>query len=486
MPGAPLPTETSLLDADVLVVGAGSAGAGAALALARSGHRVLVVDRREVGATGARWVNAVPAWCFDEAGIARPSGNELWKHGGTFRMVAPGGGATVAHDGRDPMAHVDMRHLVARLVAEATKSGARFLAGRVRSVELDARGRVVSVALETPQGRALGAVRPRLVVDASGMGGAVRERVPVLRSACVPVDGDDLCVAAQYQYEVRDPAGLRALLARHGAEPGDDLAFPGTCGGYSTLTLFTRRELDEVGVLAGSIPSTRSLGGAAMIDEFVSGASWLGERTFGGQGPIPVRRPYDSLGGGGVALVGDAACQVFASHGSGVGMGLIAGSVLAEAANRASDPGADDVVHAYERMFRRRYGGLLAASDAFRRFSQRLDPKTAGALLRAGLVDDQAFSQALAQRPTRPSLGSLARLAVSAARAPGLAFRMAPIALRTALIDRLGGLHARGAMGNALAVVVERLAGARDASHDPRFSHPENSAPSAGRAREAS
>lgn len=123
-----------------------------------------------------------------------------------------------------------------------------------------------------------------------------------------------------------------------------------------------------------------------MIDEFVSGASWLGERTFGGQGPIPVRRPYDSLGGGGVALVGDAACQVFASHGSGVGMGLIAGSALAEAANRASDPGADDVVHAYERMFRRRYGGfsrrrtrfVASRSDSTRNTGWGAAPRRAG------------------------------------------------------------------------------------------------------------
>jgi flavin-dependent dehydrogenase len=469
------------LAADVLVVGAGSAGAGVAAGLARRGYRVLVVDRREVGTTGARWVNAVPAWCFDEAGLARPSGRELWKHGGTFFMVAPGGGATVAHDGRDAMAHVDMRHLVERLVGEASRAGARFVAGRVASVDLDASGRVASAELETPQGRPLGVVRPRLVVDASGMGGAVRERVPSLRSACARVEGDDLCVAAQYQYRVGDPDGLRALLARHGAAPGDDLAFPGTCGGYSTLTLFTRRELDEVGVLAGSIPSTRSAPGHAMLEHFLEGAPWLGERLFGGQGPIPVRRPYDTLGGGGVALVGDSACQVFASHGSGVGMGLIAGRVLADAAEGAADPGHDDVLRAYERAFRRRYGGLLAASDAFRRFSQRLDPSTAGELLRAGLVDDTAFSQALTQRPHRPSASSLGRLAASASRAPALALRMAPIALRTVLVDRMGGLHARGRMGVALGELVDRLAGSRRGAPTPQFVHPETTPPSTRR-----
>lgn len=466
---------------DVLVVGAGSAGAGVAWQLARRGWRVLLVDRR-LGATregtppGARWVNAVPAWCFDDAGLERPRGDELWKHGGTFRMVAPGGGATVAHDGRAPVLHVDMRHLVARLLRGAEAAGAGLLAASVTDVALDPRGRVASATLDPAR-----VVRPRLVIDASGLGGAVRERVPALRAACPRVGPDDLCLAAEHQFRVREPGALRELLARHGAMPGDDVGFPGTCGGYSTLTLFTRPELDEVGVLAGSIPATGAPPGPAMIDTFVAGAPWIGERLFGGQAAIPVRRPYDTLGAGGVALVGDAACQVFPSHGSGVGLGLVAGRLLADAVAGAADPGADAVLLAYERTFRRRHGGTLAASDAFRRFAQREPARTSGDLMRSGLVDAEAFSQALAQQPLRPSARSLARVVAGAVRAPGLALRMGPIVARTAVLEPLGGVHARGVLGRAIGAVVDRLTGPATGAPAPVFVHPADLPPSRAR-----
>ena len=57
---------------DAVVVGGGTAGAAAALFLARAGRSVVLVDKRAVGETGARWVNSVPRWCFEEAGVRLP------------------------------------------------------------------------------------------------------------------------------------------------------------------------------------------------------------------------------------------------------------------------------------------------------------------------------------------------------------------------------------------------------------------------------
>ena len=59
---------------DILVVGAGSAGANAALQLAKKGHSVRLIDRRARGKNGAQWVNSIPPWCFDKAGLDQPVG----------------------------------------------------------------------------------------------------------------------------------------------------------------------------------------------------------------------------------------------------------------------------------------------------------------------------------------------------------------------------------------------------------------------------
>ena len=416
------------------MVGAGSAGASLAGHLARAGREVVLIDRRPRGATGARWVNGVPAWMFDVAGVPAPKNEELFKHGGAFVMRPLGARTTVAHRGSGDLLHVDMRHLVDRLVDGAVDSGARFVVSSVRGVTVEKN----EATLHTDgAGGASATLRARLVVDASGLGAVVR-RTCGAPGMAARVDRHDVCGAAQYQFEVTRKDALAEWLLEHDAVPGDDVAIPGVAGGYSTLTLFTRAELDEVGVLAGSIPSLGVDNGAQLVRRFVAEIDWLGEQTFGGRGAIPVRRPLSHLRGPRVALVGDAACQVYGTHGSGVGIGLIAARLLADSVALASDPGAAASLADYERRFLHAWGGLLTASDTLRRFAQRSPPELAAAALDAGLIDDEIFSAALLQRPIRPSLRSLRGLVWRSARSPLVAARFGPAIARALASEQLG------------------------------------------------
>jgi glycine/D-amino acid oxidase-like deaminating enzyme len=74
--------------ADVAVVGAGTAGAAVAAFAAERGLSVVCIERRALADAGARWVNGVAGWMFDEAGLARPSGDELIAEGGAFHLIA--------------------------------------------------------------------------------------------------------------------------------------------------------------------------------------------------------------------------------------------------------------------------------------------------------------------------------------------------------------------------------------------------------------
>ena len=447
-------------DVDVLVVGAGSAGAAAALALARDGRSVMLVDKRQRGTTGARWVNAIPRWCFERSGFGAPRASALFvSHAPgedrAMHLVAPGGKARVVMRGVDVL-HVDMRALVGDLVDRAEAAGALLRRGRVADVAVEG-GRARAVSFE--DGSARFTVRARLIVDASGIGGAVRRRVGVLSRACPDAEPRDRCVAAQAQYEVRDRGALSAFLSRHGLRPGDDVAFSGVAGGYSTLTLFTRKDLSEVGVLAGSIPSLGVLDGGALLDRFIADAPFLGARIYGGRGAIPLRRPYTTLGAGAVALVGDAACQVYSSHGSGVGIGLLAARALADAVRPHDDAGRREALEAYGRRFRGAHGGLLAASDAFRRHVQGLGPGDLDRMLGAGLLDESLASAAIEQRPARPDLAFLLAAPTRVARSPGAAARFLPLAARAVLLDRLGPLTALPAIGGSIDRALEALVG---------------------------
>ncbi len=435
---------------DVVVIGAGSAGAHVALAFAQAGRSVALIDKRPRGKTGARWVNMVPRRLFDQARLPAPGPSELVHvRAGTFVMIPPGGEHTVRGKSDGRFLHVDMRRLIDRLLGAASDRGVELRQAQLTRV-FEERGRVSGVEIEERGRRET--LRARLVVDASGIGGAVRARVTA-RAWPAPAP-EDRCLAAEFQFRVKDAGALSRLLARYGAEPGDDLAFTSTHGGYSTLTFFTTHDLQQVGVLAGSIPAMGAISGARMVEQTRLEHPFIGEPMFGGRGAIPLRLPYAELSQAGLALVGDAACQVYASHGSGVGIGLVAGRVLADAVAHTDDPGDPRALCRYDHMFHRQHGGLLAASDAFRRYSQRLLPEHTAELVASGLIDPEMFLRVMEQRPNRPSPHELARIARGVRRSPRVAARFAPMAARSLLLDRFGPWLSRPRLRGALEWLV--------------------------------
>ena len=355
---------------DLAIAGAGTAGAALAGHAARAGMRVVCVERRPLGEAGARWVNGVPRWMFEEAGIDEPRGDERLGYGHPFHLVAGRGPERVVvreHDVLD----VDMRLLVARLQRDAIDAGA------------DLRGGVTVHGLESGVlATSAGPLRARWFVDASGLAGARLLDQPRMHPA-------DVCTAAQQVRVVRDPAGAREFLARHGVEPRATLCFTSIAGGYSIVNV--RVDGDHVSMLTGSIPALGNPSGARLLASFVEDNAWIGDVVFGGARAIPLRRPH-VLARGDVALLGDAGSQVFSAHGSGIGVGLVAARQLADALARGAGP------QGYARAFRRRWGLLLASYDLLRRLSQRLDARHVGWMMRAGLLNETSVRTALEQR----------------------------------------------------------------------------------------
>jgi len=402
---------------DAVVLGAGTTGAAAAWQLARLGLSVALVERRRLRQAGARWVVDVPIWMFDRAGVPRPQPPEC--RGDDVPLALLGARpADVLRLSPNPTWAVDGPRLVARLQGLALAAGAQVWE-RAELVEVEhRRGRPRALRLRMP-----GPVRDlrleaALFVDCSGRGGALRRRLPGMARCCPLPDGSDVCSALRNTYEVVDPAGADAWLAGFGAAKDDVLCWNGIDGPFATRLVHVHPDRSSVEVLGGGVDLVGPGTGPRIVDRFVRAHPWIGAQQSGGGAIIPVRRPYDRLAGPGIVLLGDAACQVFPAHGSGVGAGLVAGRLLADAVAAGPDPGAEATTWAYQAAWHRTRGAVHALFDGIRRLTLALREADVQRLLSSGAVSEGFARPTLEQRMFEAGVGETVRAAGCLLRVP--------------------------------------------------------------------
>jgi flavin-dependent dehydrogenase len=378
---------------------------------------------------------------FDRAGLARPV--ELEKRCDHLPFTLVGQGADARLDaGLRPMWGVDMRRLTTRLRETAVEAGVEPFDRAVLGDIVESQGRLTELGLSARRvSEASAEVRPytlraRLFVDATGTRQALLRRFLPLAVDCPAPADSEVCTAVQQVRAIVDRDGALAFLARHRVSPGQVLTFTGLRGGYSTLAVLVEPDLDRVDVLTG-VGGGANHGRASQLQrELVRAERWIGPVVYGGGGRIPIRRPYDRLAAPGLVLVGDAGCQVFPVHGSGVGSGLVAARILADAVRSFDDPGGEPATWAYQAAFHRERGGVHAAYDLMRRASQRLDGATLDAFLASGLIAEGSTRAALDQRLHVPTAVEALGLARAASRTPRAATGLVWAALRMPLVQQ--------------------------------------------------
>ena len=421
---------------DVVVVGAGTAGANVAYQLARRGRSVLLVERRPADMAGAQWVNGVLDRHFVRAGLEPPAGAERGPKPGAVRLRArdPLVGPTLPEA---PTVAADMGLLGRRLRKLAAEAGTE-IADEVEGFEVEVErssGRIGSLALRRDGHGGPTTVTASLFVDASGRTGALRRHAPDLARWCPTLSRDELCSASDAHHEVADAEGAERFLRRHGAEPGDSVTFVGVSGGFSTCAVTVSTDLRRVGILVGCLANGRYSTGPRMVADACEREPWIGPPVAGGSGVIPLRRPYARITAAGVALVGDAACQVFPAHGSGIGIGLVAGTMLAEGVAEVDDPGdPHELWRRYQAPFQRELGGDLAGYDVLRRATTRLGGDGVDALVRSGLMGESTTQAGLEQRWATPPPAEASRSVLLLARNPALARVMVPALARAQVL----------------------------------------------------
>jgi flavin-dependent dehydrogenase len=362
---------------------------------------------------------------------------------------------------KGPMQQSDMRLFGQRLHAMAREAGVTgYEQTWVTSLKFDDERPSGLLAQRREGGEVVEtyALNAKLIVDATGLGGHIRHQVKSLDRDCPEVPGDHLCDASQEVLELLDLEAGREFMRQMNAVPGECLVFLGQEGGFSTLNVQVEEEHLEVDILTGSTANGQFRSSKQLIANFIADKPWIGPVKFGGSGKIPMRRPYDRLGVPGCVVIGNAACQVFPAHASGIGVGQIAGKILAETVGLYRDPGSHEAVWRYQAAFQREIGCLLGAYDVFRRLSQSLSPDDLHFLFESEMMNATTTLSGLAQQ--MPDISPLMglRIASGGIRNPALLAKFATATSKMKLVYFLYKSYPRESDERALQQWSRRVA----------------------------
>ncbi len=297
--------------ADVVIVGAGTSGTYLAWKLAGAGYSCLVLEKDRLENLGTSiGPFHMEEEAFERFGIPLPQGDELLHRLETLTMWPPNQKTSVTA----PLVTLDMDKplFMRRLHSYARDAGAEIVEGvEVTGLILE-RGFPCGLTYAGEKGEV--EVRGRLLVDASGIDGALRTLVPAspwFESDPIS-DLDTLIVYMESWKDLRGDAGpdINSYLHFQGW-------YAPSCG-------------DEKIVGVGMPASPE--GARARQRAFAATLPFTGEVATATGGRVPYRRPPYSLVDNGLMVVGDAAFMNKPFNGEGVTSAFTACAIAAEVA----------------------------------------------------------------------------------------------------------------------------------------------------------
>lgn len=333
-------------EADVVIVGAGTSGAYLGWRLAGKGLDCLLLEGERIERLGtAIGPFHMEEKAFERFGIPLPEGDELLHRLETLTMWPPCMKGEVT--ARLVTLDMDKPAFMRRLISYAREAGAEVLeetefAGLVRE-----RGFPVGVRAKGPEGEI--EIRCRLVVDASGLAGAVRTRVP----ASPFFENDPIADLDTLVVYMESWTGLEGDV---NSGINSFLHFQGWYApGYG----------DEMIVGVGMPASPE--GARKRQRAFAATLPFKGEAKSSTTGRVSYRRPPYSLVDNGLLVVGDAAFMNKPFSGEGVTSAFTACAIAAEVAADAlaRDDLTREALWPYNVRYFRDQGAKFAFLTAF-------------------------------------------------------------------------------------------------------------------------
>ena len=377
-----------LLHADAVVVGGGTSGCYFAWRLGQAGFRVIILEKLELGQVGqAIDIFHMDEVRFDEFGLEHPSGEELLGHHATGLAWSPD--LEVQNEVAYGFYVMHKPSFQQRMHGLARESGGEILE-QVEVVGPIVEDGAVAGVQAVQDGHPL-QVRGRIVVDASGIEGVVRTRLP--ETLGIETDSitaeDTLFVCLEFRDELGEglPSGLNF---------------------YPFHKAFWNPSRGSGAILGIGQPGGYEIAWqrhTAWREEYFGDPGRVVKRT---QGRTPYRRSPYSLVGNGFMVVGDAAFQTKPFSGEGVTSSFTACQIAAEVAAEALRAGdaSRETLWPYNTRYFRDQGAKFASMFVQLPAAAELSRREVDFLFHSDLIFSSAdFEQMNLHYATEMSLG---------------------------------------------------------------------------------
>lgn len=293
---------------DVIVVGAGPGGANAAYHAAKSGAKVLIIDKKSEIGVPVRCAEAIVGTLLDEYDI-KPDRKWITNNIGKFKAYSSKGREFILKT-KTKGYILDRVNFEKMLIARAEAQGAEVML-QSTVTGLSKKGLVVQETSDKVRSTFSG----KIIVGADG----VESRVGRWAGINTALELKDIGVCAQYQLQNLDldPDSVELYWGEKYAPGGYAWVFP------------KNDNLANVGVI---IPGHFKYTARDVLDKFVKTRAPKGKIITSITGCVPEFFPPDQLVKGNVMLVGDAARVSIPVTGGGIGNAMFTGKAAGELA----------------------------------------------------------------------------------------------------------------------------------------------------------
>lgn len=401
---------------DVVIIGGGVSGLFLSRLIAEKGYTVAVVEMKPMNKIGEKICgDAVDRKYFAKLGLKEPMGNEVENVVKEVRIYSPSEKAflTVKGEGFE----LNRKVFGQRLLKEALESGVIVLDSSYLKKAVIKNNVVTEVTIhDGNRGRDV-VLEGRVFVDASGISGALRTRLPSHWWISEKINASETAVAYReirvLSEDIEDYDTLRIYLSQKITPGGYWWFFPkGPRKVNIGLGVQGGRGLNPIRIFYKHIVPRKVLKGSKIVSY--------------GSGVVPTRKPLKTLAFSNVLVVGDAAFTANPIHGGGIGPSLTSAWAASKAIVNALELGmiSTGTLWIANKLYIEAYGAKQGSLDFLRIFLQHLSDNDLNYIIEKKVISDDEFLEVSTTGDLRLSLVEKMLKAIKFIRKTSLLFKL--------------------------------------------------------------